>query len=253
MLIDARDIAVNPDNMDIVVPCYFSSQVKVLTWNGEFKFAIDTTHGLQPGRLSHPWQVTVNSQGTTYFVTDHSKHVKCFDSTGRYKAQWVSSCPQASCSPYLVGLAMDHESHVFVGDANNMCINKHTENGTYLSSIKVGIQPWHIAVTSLGTIIVVLERHKSPQIVSNTGEVICTLKHPVDESKWNQWGVHCYEDSILIANRTASNILCYAASGNYLGEITLPGLSYPTGVTMTPDGKRLLVCDSLISIHVYSL
>ena len=238
----AQDIAVNPDNMDIAVPCQFSSQVKVFTWNGKFKFALDTTHGLQPGEESDPHQVTFNSQGTTYFVTDLSKHVKCFDSIGRYKAHWVSSCPQASHSPCLMGLAMDHESHVLVGDISNMCINKHTENGIYLSSIKVGIKPRCIAVTSLGTI-VVAGYDKSPQIVSNTGEVICTLKHPVDESKWYPLGVHCYEDSILIANWNAHNILCYTASGNYLGEITLPGLSYLTGITMTPDGKRLLACD----------
>ncbi|XP_072047630.1 mitogen-activated protein kinase kinase kinase 20-like [Amphiura filiformis] len=69
-------IAVNPRTKDVAVADFGASQVKVYSWNGEYKFSMDTTQGLEPGDTSYPFQVTVNSQGTTYFVTDLSNHVK---------------------------------------------------------------------------------------------------------------------------------------------------------------------------------
>ncbi|XP_072039079.1 uncharacterized protein [Amphiura filiformis] len=252
----AYGIAVNPSNRDVAVAHWWSSQV--YTNNGEYKHSMDTLQGLEPGmegETSRPFQVTVNPQGTTYIITDSSNHVKCYDSQAHFTGQWVSSCPHASSgSPWLRGLAMDHEEHLLVGDCNSKHINRHRQDGSYLSSIKVGIEPTCIAVTSQGAI-VVTEIFKPPQIVSSTGQVMCTLKHPVGESQWNPYGVYCHEDIILIANHTTRNILCYSESGKYLGDIPVSGFhspKLPTGVAMTADGKKLLVC-TLRSVHVYSL
>ncbi|XP_072023810.1 uncharacterized protein [Amphiura filiformis] len=250
----ARGIAANPSNGDVAVAYYLSSQVMIYTSNGEYKISMDTTQGLEPGETSRPFQVTFSSFCSTYFVTDGSKHVKCYDSIGTSKGHWVSSCPQASSrSPsYLRGLAMDQEGHLLVGDCNSMHINKHRQDGTYLSSIKVDIKPRYIAITSQ-VMIVVADYDKPPQIVSNTGQMMCTLKHPVDEYKWDPRGVFCYEDTILIANRTTDNILCYSVSGNYVGVIPLPGLSGPYGVALTADGMKVLVSDDSKVIKLYSL
>ncbi|XP_072016781.1 mitogen-activated protein kinase kinase kinase 20-like [Amphiura filiformis] len=123
----AFGIAVNPSNSDVAVAHYKSSQVKVYTRNGEYKFNLDTTQELEPWETSYPRQITVNSQGTTYFVTDTRKHVKCYDSIGVFNGHWVSSCPQASIgSPFLYGLAMDHEGHLLVGDCSNIPANTKT-------------------------------------------------------------------------------------------------------------------------------
>ena len=166
-----------------------------------------------------------------------------YEISGKFKGQWVSSCPQASSgSPCLYGLAIDYTGNLLVGDYQNNYINKHRQDGTPLGSIKVGIAPRYIAVTSQDTI-VIATWDKPPQIVSNTGQVMHTLMHPVDESQWDPHGVYCHADIICVANVTTGNILCYSESGKYLGPIPIPPI-YPTGgLVMTPDGKTLLVCE----------
>ncbi|XP_072017989.1 uncharacterized protein [Amphiura filiformis] len=248
-LIGARGMVVNPRNGDVAVTCFRGSQV--YTSNAKYKCSMDTAQRLEPEETSHPWQVTVNSQGTTYFVTDWSKHIKCYDSSGKFKCHWVSSCLLASSGlSRLYGLAIDHERHLLIGDSNSNHINMHKEDGSYLGTIKVSIPPKYIAVTSQD-IIVVADWDKPPQIVSKTGQVMCTLKHPVDESQWNPWGVYCYEEIIIIANQTTYNILCYSDSGRYLGEILISNI-FPVGITIAADGKELLVCEPF-SVKVFTL
>ena len=202
---------------------------------------MDTSQGLQPGQESKPWQVVVNYENNI-FLTDCSKHIKIYEISGQFKGQWASSCPQESLhSPYLCGLAMDHTGNLLVGDCNNKYINKHRQDGTLLGSIRVGIAPLYIAVTSQNTI-VIATWDTPPQIVSNTGQVLHTLKHPVDDSQWDPWSVYCHEDIIFVANVKTSNILCYSESGKYLGAIPIPPVLRYGGLVMTPDSKTLLVC-----------
>ncbi|XP_072017987.1 tyrosine-protein kinase ABL1-like [Amphiura filiformis] len=248
-------IVVNSSNRDIAVADHFTSQVIVYTGNGKYKFSMDNTctHGLpDPGEKSKPWQVVVNPQGTTYFVT-LLKHIKCYDAMGKFKCQWMSSCPEAvPGSSCLYGLAMDHDGYLLVGDCKNKRINMHKNGGTYISSIKIGVSPRYIAVTSEDTIVVVGDWEEQPQIVSKAGQVMHTLKHPFDESEWDPSGVFCYEDIIIIANRSTSSMLCYSEFGKYMGDIPISNTD-PVGVAISEDGKELLVSDFAGSVKVFTL
>ena len=96
----------------------------------------------------------------------------------------------------------------------------------------------YIAVTSQDTI-VVCAWDTPPKIVSSTGLVMRTLKHPEKESRWDPQGVYCHEDIICVAKLQTGNILCYTESGKYLGSIPIPPVSPMGGLVMTPDGKTI--------------
>ena len=245
----AMGIALSPD-WSVAVADWHAEQIQIYSIGGEHKLSIDTTQGhLQSSQTSCPWQVTVNSENI-YFFTDWTKNIKMYESSGKFKGQWVSSSPQASLgSPSLRGLAMDTTGNLLVGDCTNNYINRHRQDGSYLGSIKVGIEPRHIAVTSQDSM-VIANWYKPPQIVSDTGQVMHTLKHPVDESQWDPRGFYCHEDIIFVASPIIPNILCYTESGKYLGPIPIPPV-YPRGLAITADCKTLLVCE-LHSVKVFT-
>ena len=224
--------------------------MRIYSIDGEHKCSIHTTQGLKSGEKSYPWQIIINSENNI-FLTDWSEHIRMYEISGKFKGQWVSSCPEAtSGSPCLHGLAIDHTGNLLVGDCKNNYINKHRQDGTLLGSIKVGIDPRYIAMTSQDTI-VIATWHKPPEILSSTGQVMHTLKHPVDESQWYPQGVYCHAEIICVANWKTHNILCFTESGKYLGPIPIPSVSPRGGLVMTPDGKTLLVCESY-SVKVFT-
>ena len=222
----------------------------VYSSNGEYNFSLDRTHEPEFGKISYPEQVIANEDGL-YFVTDQTAHIKTYYADGRFKDEWKSDgSQQLKFDIELYGLAMDSEGNLLLGDRKNNRVIKHKQDGLYLGSIKVSRGPHRIAVTSQGTI-VLADWGSAPQIVSNnTGQVIHTLSHPnLLGDPWDPWGVYCYEDIILIANRDPPNILCYSESGNYLGTILLPDIKHPRCIALTSDGRKLMVCDdSLVKI-----
>ena len=136
------------------------------------------------------------------------------------------------------------------GTGSIFCINRHKQDGTQLRSIKVGINPIHIAATSQGTI-VVSDCIKPPQIVSNTGKVMYTLQHPVDDIHWSIRGFGICEEIILVANSLPSHILCYSTPDKYLGALTIQDITEPDGIAIAANGNTLLVSEHE-SIRVYS-
>ena len=147
---------------------------------------------------------------------------------------------------------MDSERNILVGNFMNNHINKHKQDGSYLGVIKVDTVPRLMAVTSQNTL-VIADWRNPPQIINNnTGQVMHTLKHPVDESQWNPWGVYCHEGIILIVNYDTQNILCYSESGKYLGTIPISDIQ-PKSIALTANGKTLLVCENLFSKDIFSL
>ena len=237
----AGGIALSPDG-SVAVADMNAQQIRIYSIGGDYKLSMDTTQGYL--QSSRPLQVTVNCKNI-YFLTDWTDSIKMYEANGKFKGQWVSSSPQVSSySPALYGLAVDTRGNLLVGDRQNSYINRHRQDGSYLDSIEVGLQPTFIAVTSQDAI-VIANWGKPPQIVSNTGQVMHTLKHPVDESQWYPRGVYCHENIIFvaIANPQTGNILCYTESGKYLGPIPIPPVRPWGGIAMTADCKTLMVCE----------
>ncbi|XP_072029121.1 uncharacterized protein [Amphiura filiformis] len=257
----ANDVTVNP-NGDIAI-IDSSTKVKVFSIEGVYKCSMDTTQGLQPGQWSQPHQITTSSDGSTYFVTNNTNCVLMYSADCKFKGQWESACPQgSSITPCLCGLAIDAKDYVYVGDMKSRYIYKHKQDGPFVTSVKVDIQPCYISVTSQDTIIVgeyAQYYAKPPQIVSNTGQVLHTLKHPTDELhvQWACFGIHCYRDTLFITNMTnqkkswTHEILFYSLSGQYLGCIPIHD-ARPRCLAMTANGSKLIVggdCDGNCSIY----
>lgn len=211
----ARGIALSRDG-DLAIADSKAKQMRIFSIGGEHRFSVDTTHGMKSRQQSKPWQVAVSSENV-YYLTNLSEYIVIYEGNGKFKGEWISSCPQASGLPRLKGLAIDASGNLLVGDCNSNYVNKHQQDGTYLGSIKVGIVPMYIAVTSQDTM-VIGDCEEPPQIVSSTGQVIRSLTHPINDSLWSLWGVYHHKGIIMIAHPRTDNILCYSESGKYLGS-----------------------------------
>ena len=224
---------VNPTNGNVVVLA--TNDVQIFSSVGEYRFSKNVPQS------DVYKQIAVSSDGNTYFMTLYNEFVQMYDNNCKFKSQWVSSYPEASSlKPCLLGLAINNKGQVLVGDVMSYHINIHKQDGSYISSIKVDIEPEYLAVTSQDTIVVAGHR-KPPQIVSNTGQVLYTLKHPTDDTQWLCFGAYCYRDTIFITNLDKSKaweLLCYTESGQYLGCLPIPDARC---CAMMQNGTKIIV------------
>ena len=253
-LSDAVGIEINPTTQDVAIVDIDEQQVKIYCNTGEFKFSIDTTQGLLPGKRSHPWNITASSEGV-YYITDFTQFVRCYNQSGVYRNKWVAVSPENKPSDSentaLIGLAMDQTNDLLlVGEVNHGYISKHNLDGTHVNSIKVNIMPYHLSVTPQDTIIVIDLESNEAQIVDNTGQVLHTLKPP-SHVDWEPAGVCCHEGIIFICNASTSHygIYCFSESGDYLGSIAVNTL--PLCLTFVQGQKKFLMT-SLDRVQVYS-
>ncbi len=233
-----QDIAVNSKG-NIAIVDWSTKAYKVYSDEGVYKYDMESTQ-----EKPCPRRIAVSHDGSTYFVTNLTNSVKVYCDDFKFKVQWISLCPHASTSrPRLLGLATDATDGVYVGDIESMVINKHHHDGSFMTSIKVGIKPEYLAVTSQD-IIIAAQYDKPPQIVSSAGQVLHTLKHPTDEFLWQCYSVYSYKDTFFVTNTSKSyqhEILCYSStSGECLGCIPLSDAN-PRCLTMTENGSKLIV------------
>ena len=254
---DARGVAVNPANSDIIAAGLFS--VPLYSAEGQHKLHLDITKETKPGTGSRPWDVTASRNGNLYFVTC-SQYVRCYDVNGLYKGQWVAISPQGRPSDtentQLRGLAVDANDQLLVGETKTKYISKHRYDGSHVGSFKVDIIPMSLAVTSQGTIIIIeWWRSKSVHIVDNVGHLLHVIKPPAEIQSWSPRGIACYGDIICICNYYSRRICCFSLLGGYLGYIPVGIQGRPSCLTFTADGKKLLVTYRTLysSIAVYRL
>ena len=197
--------------------------------------------------------VVVNDQGT-YFVTDCTPYVSVFSPNGSRQFEFQSVSPESTPSKapkdkaaWLMGLAMDSKGQLLVGATKQQFLSKHTQDGKHISSIKVKIDPYHLAI-SPNELIIVSGRYNSSgtiQVIDQSGVVMYTLSKPDDVVlNWNPLGVSCINDTIFIANCTNASldggIYCFSLSGHYLGCIG-NGQVDPRCVAVTEDGNKMFV------------
>ena len=236
-------IGVSP-NADTIAIADHIDRVQVYSGELVHKYSLKTTQGLKAGTWSHPKEVIVSSDGICY-LTDTTQFVKQYDvATGVYKGRWAAVSPQHKPSDaedtVLRGLTMDTKGQLLVGEVRKKYISEHKVDGVHVASIKVGIEPCSLAVTSQDEIIL-SNCADTVHIVDNTGQLLHTVKRPSHVQWWNPTGVTCYEDIICICNYVAKSIHCYSVSGDYLGDIPISIPGNPTCLAITPDGKQLMV------------
>ena len=243
-----QDITVNP-NGDLAIISedysFVSGQVHVYSRQGVCKGSMDRTRS--------PWQITTNSDGSIYFVTNRTHCIQMYSADCKYIGEWRSTCPHESLlllpghqsipPSRLEGLAVDANDNVYVGNHWSSCVHKHKQSGSFISCMKVSIKPYYLAVTSQDTIIVSnVDGHL--QIVSNTGEVLHTINHPTGVRN-----VHCYRDSIFIT--MTHGIYCFNVSGEYLGKLPIHDVTAMCLAMIGDD--RLVICEWGRHCSIYSL
>ncbi|XP_072051431.1 mitogen-activated protein kinase kinase kinase 7-like [Amphiura filiformis] len=245
----AMGIEVSPTG-DVAVASR-AAKIQVYNAEGQHKLSIDTTQGLMPGTQSWPWNVTVSTEGN-YVITDGTRFIKVYDSSGMYKDRWVAISPENKPSntenTTLIGLTMDSKGQLLVGEVKQKYISRHRQDGSHITSIKVNIKPYFLAVTSQDTIIV-SNYWNYVQIVNSTGHMLHTFKPPSHVTRWYAYGVCCYEDIIFICNNRSPShgVHCFSSSGEYLRSIDTK--DYPHCLAI---GKRKLYVTYHDRVEIYS-
>ena len=248
-------------NGDIAIVEYTDAmEVKIFNEDGDQKFNLDAKVEAEPSTISFPWDITVSSKGT-YYITDISRFVRMYDINALYKGKWLTASPEGksanSRNIILRGIAIDANDQLFVGETKQNYVSKHKPDGSHIETIKVGISPWSLAVSSRDNIIISDWWAKSVHIVDNTGCVLHVMKPASDVVTWEPWGITCHKDIIFICNYASKSICCYFLSGEYLGCIPVDIPINPRCVTLTADGKRLLVtygrANSDVGVAVFRL
>ena len=254
-LCDAVGIAINPTTQDVAVMDNKELQVKIYCNTGKFKFSSDTTKGLLPGKISHPWNVIVSSEGV-YYITDATQFVRSYNQSSIYRKKWVAISPENKASDSedtgIIGLAMDHTNNMLlVGEVVHKYISRHHLDGTHVDSFKVNIRPHFLSVTSQGAIIVNNPFTKVTKIIDTAGQVLHTLKPPSHVVDWLPTGVCCHERMLFICNFATpqDGIYCFSELGDFLGSIAVNRI--PRCLTFVKEQKKFLLTSG-DRVQVYS-
>ncbi|XP_072050671.1 uncharacterized protein [Amphiura filiformis] len=241
----AQSLTTNPANGDIAVADWFSRKVKVYDAAGKLLGSLnfDTFENLQTGRISHPRDVAISSNGT-FYITNETPLVQVFNSSYNFSHSIESSHLAADYSR-LSGIVFTKNGQLLVGECRHKSISVHSQDGTRLDTFTVEVTPRYLAMTPQDTIVVSSWEPHTMQILSLTGDVLHTLQPPKSVTKWRPTGVSCSDDFIFVGNDDSSvpdeyGIYCYTFSGEYLGVATKDVVN-PTGVSVSRDSNTLVV------------
>ncbi|XP_072014813.1 E3 ubiquitin-protein ligase TRIM45-like [Amphiura filiformis] len=214
-------------NGDIAVADFYTGEVKVYRRDGQYKLSLGTKQGIQLGEASHPWNVAVSHN--QFYVTDATGFVNIYSLMGQYLKQFPVKSPDGISSDtygsQLHGLDIDNDGHLLVGNRTKKYISKCTQDGTHISTIKVDIRPWFIAVTPMGRIAVSpYSSNTGVYVLDQTGKHIHTINAPKDAKSWHPTGVCCSDDGVIyIASFNTGDqggIYSFTEDGEYLGCVT---------------------------------
>ena len=241
----ATNIAVSP-NGNVAIADRWMERVNIYNTKGKFITSLDTRQ--QQSEVSLPWDVTVNKDGT-YFVTDLSPSVKVFDAKGRFIFNFHTIPPISNhlqeFDETLVGITLDNNGTLLIGEAETKYISRNTQEGKHLKSIKVNVIPRFLSVTADSNIIVsAWEKDQGVQILSSQGQLLLTLDAPLNITEWETTGV-CYRNGFIYVcnctdNKAARGVYCFSVLGECVGCMT-SDVSNPFGLFVTEDGDKMLV------------
>ncbi|XP_072048608.1 uncharacterized protein [Amphiura filiformis] len=242
-----RGITLN-SNGDIAV-ANGQSRVNIYCVNTSYRFSLNTKEGLQLGQMSFPRGV-VYTKGT-YFVSDQTSHVKCYNANdGQFSGSWLSVAPTdrdkyINTMAKLTGICLDSESNnILVGETNNKYISKHKSDGTHLLSFNVNVEPHYLAITSDNNI--VISGSSKVQIVDQQGTGLHSVQYPGMKVPC---GVCCHSDIIFVSDCKQSNIYCLGLSGTFICSI--PTVSECFGLAVNGNGKKIFATTKSNKVVMY--
>ena len=214
--------------------------------------------------------VVVNKEGTKFFVTTRTPLVTVFDGKdGEVQFKFAAIAPDGTPSdavevnsseivPYLSGLAMDRNGHLFIGATVGKYISKHRQDGKHLGSIKVKLVPRYLAITQQDTIVLstgqLRDAHDGEepirlgkvQVIDQDGNRLHSIEPPASVPDWCPQNIACSKNTIFVTyNRSdiyygqVGVIYVFSLTGQYLGCI-LNNMEDMVSVAVTEDGNRLI-------------
>ncbi|XP_072021831.1 uncharacterized protein [Amphiura filiformis] len=238
----SRGIAVNHQG-DVCVADANAAKVQVYNQQGMYKLSLDSKH--MHWTYSSPREVIVSSDGSLH-ISDETQFIQVYSPDGVYREKWPAVSPQHKSSAHedtsLCGLTMDAEGQLLVGEIKKRYVSKHKGDGSHISSIRVGIEPKSLAVTSDDAIIISDWRDlSSVHIVDSAGQLLHTVNHAAHVQRWMPAGIACIEDIICVCNFYNKYIHCFSVSGEYLGDIAISVPGKARCLAFTADGKQLMI------------
>ena len=149
-LLGATSIAICP-NHNVAVLDSSTKTINVYGRRGKFKHSFKVNQGPNIGKVSFPRHIAVNREGV-YFVTDETQWIKRFSPKGDFEDEFAVIVPQLKTPSDIhavcpVGLTIDVNGRLLVGEVNNKYVCRHTPDGTYVNNFKVSMEPVFLAVT----------------------------------------------------------------------------------------------------------
>ncbi|XP_072013468.1 uncharacterized protein [Amphiura filiformis] len=250
----ALDVAVTPTGA-IAATDHSTGKVKIFNADGSFKSAFNVNVGVDAGRSSSPWCIQVGPDNLFYVTDTASPYVKIFDFQGTYKRYFHTVSPDKVAynthgSSSVYGLAFNSDHHVLAGNTAHNFISCHSLDGVHQRSIKLTIQPYFLAVTSKGSILVSSGSSGDVQIIDEAGKILSKLQTPIGVSSWTPSGLvisKCFnadddEDEVFVAdNANGRAVYRYSASGKYMDCVTKGFSHYIYGIALSADEKQLFV------------
>ena len=210
-------VAVSQNKM-VSVADVTDKNVKIFDSDGNYRQALQ-------GNLHQPHDVAVSFDGTQY-ITDRTGLVHVFSPDGKYVKQFPAMSPDGKASDtdgsQLWSLAIDNDGNLLVGNYTKNYISKHRPNGAHISSINIPMNPFFVAVTTTGRILITNQIQM--QIVDHTGKLLHTVNKPRDVKSWRPCSACCSDDGVVYVSScdtgAQGGIYSFTEEGEYLGCVT---------------------------------
>ena len=155
------------------------------------------------------------------------------------------------------GVTANKDGHILVGDVERMVVTVHRPTDSELiRTMPVTTQPFFLAADNSGRVVVSAGTQPQVAVIDDNGSTLFTITPTVDGQQVKCCGGVCCDTSsgLYIAMYNGpytGHIHHYDSCGRFLSCIA-KGLVAPYGITLTSDGKQLLVAD-LYSVKIYHI
>jgi DNA-binding beta-propeller fold protein YncE len=208
-------------------------------------------------RFASPSDVVVDSQGRIYVVgsTRSGRVIHVFDFDGVLLSTWSAETPEGAVTD-IGSIALDSSDNVYLLDPAGIRVCSWDAAGSWrhsfalvpelspkerreavFGSIEVSGDLVYVPVSSLGTVIVHDAAGVAVQRIGHKGNDVGELNFPVD--------VAVKGELVMVLDKLRYNVVCFAASGRFLGEFggkgSSPGWFYHPTILEADDQGQVYV------------
>ena len=224
--------------------------------DGAFVAPIGGT-GSEAGRLSRPWGVAVDRDGSIYVADGWNHRIQKYSATGTLLAAWGTLGSGPGEFHYPRGIAVDSSGNVYVADAGNSRIQKFSATGTFLGQWGLTGGDWGqfmgvsgVAVDAGGDVYV-LDSNRVQKFSSSGAFITGWGGSGTGDGQFGPaapWGIAVDRDNNVYVTQNNENcIQKFSSDGAFLmkwdGGSAASPLSGPSGISIDPAGNLYVAQD----------